>query len=255
MNIAIVDDEPKTRVGLEKLLSAQAGFSVCGVFENPLEALAFLRDNPADVLITDVRMPQLSGLELIRALRQTLPDLKIVILSGYREFSYAQQAIAMGVSHYLTKPTNPTELLEVLHGLQAPEKSDGKDGPQISNLTVKAALSYIEQHYASRITLGDMAAALYVTPQYLCRLFKKHTAQNLSEYLTEYRMERAKQHLMDPRCKISEVASLVGFNDPGYFSSTFKRLYGVTPLEYRNGITEADQSSTGTATEKNLPLL
>lgn len=235
MKIAIVDDEPKTRIGLEKLLAAQSGFMVCGIFENPLDALDFLQHTPIDVLITDIRMPQLSGLDLICTLRKTQPTLKIVILSGYRDFSYAQQAIAMGVSNYLTKPTNTAELITVLRTLQRAEKNDIAGAmPQISNLTVKAALSYIEQHYAGRITLGEIAAALYVTPQYLCRLFKKHTGQNLLEYLTEYRMEKAKQHLMDPRCNVSEVAALVGFNDPHYFSSTFKKFYGITPLEYRN---------------------
>ncbi len=235
MKLVIVDDEPKTRKGLQKLLEAQADISVCGVYENPLEALEAMRQNPPDALITDIRMPQLSGLALIEALRQNLPELDIIILSGYRDFDYAQKAISMGVRRYLTKPTNPEELLRALQGLRQPQAEEPAT-PKVANLTVQAAIDSISQHYARRLTLSSIAAPLYVSPQYLCKLFKKHTGQNLSDYLIEYRMEKARQLLKDPRCKVGEVAAQVGFQDPGYFSGLFKKKCGLTPLEYRNSL-------------------
>lgn len=232
MRVVIVDDEARTRKGLQQLLSEKEGIDVCGVYENPQEALESMQNNPPDVLITDIRMPQLSGLELIQAIREKWPQLNIIILSGYRDFGYAQQAISVGVSRYLTKPTDPEELLAALAGLQNHKEPEAQ--PEVANQMVQATLDSIEQHYAERISLKSLAETLYVSPPYLCKLFKKHTGQNLSEYLAAFRVHKAKQLLQNPRCKVAEVAELVGFNDARYFSTTFKKYCGFSPLEYRN---------------------
>lgn len=239
MNILIVDDEPKIRNGLEKLLGSKEGWQVCGAFETAPEALEYLEQNPADVMITDIRMPGQSGLDLIQQLRDANRDIRIIILSGYSEFSYAQKAIQLGVLRYLTKPTSPTELFEVLEEVE-------KDLAQIqkceetamdvekSNLLIKQTITYIEENFSAKITLRSISDALYISPNYLCRLFKQQTGRNLMEYLASYRMQMAKQYLKDVQYKISQVAEMVGYHDTRYFSSSFKKYTGMTPMDYRN---------------------
>ena len=101
MKLMIVDDEPN---GLLKLLGAREGWQVTGVFEDALSALTALYDDEADVIVTDIKMPEVSGLELIRQIRERNQDIHIVILSGHSNFAYAQKAIELGVAGYSVKP-------------------------------------------------------------------------------------------------------------------------------------------------------
>lgn len=191
MKLIIVDDEPKIRKGLTKLLDAQEGFQVTGVFEDVHSALKALYELEADVIITDIKMPEVSGLELIRQIRERNLNIRIIILSGYSNFSYAQKAIELGVTRYLLKPTDSRELLSVLRELEQElfpethEKEERQDRPaegenEVGNLLVLKAIQYIAVHYGGRITLTDMAGELHLSPNYLCELFKRHTGKKIS---------------------------------------------------------------------------
>ena len=248
----IVDDEPKIRKGLLKLLGAREGWQVSGVFEDAHSALTALYDQEVDVIVTDIKMPEVSGLELIRQIRERNQEIRIVILSGHSNFAYAQKAIELGVTRYLLKPTNPRELIAVLEGIEKelePAREEGEqegqiqgdtaadnlaDGDSVGNLLVQKAIRYVEVHYGGRITLKDMSEELHLSPNYLCELFKRHTGKNLMEYVTEYRMIKARTYLNHVEYKVSDVAEMVGYKEAKYFSSAFKKTYGITPLEYRN---------------------
>lgn len=238
MKLIIVDDEPKIRNGLTKLLNAQPGWQVCGAFEDAPAALNFLYQKTADVVITDIRMPDISGLDLIRQIRERNQEIRIIILSGYSNFSYAQKAIELGVSRYLLKPTNPRELLSVLKSIEDDHKSaapaPGHAEHEVGNLLVLKAIQYVEVHYGRKITLQKMSDELHLSPNYLCELFKRHTGKNLMEYVTEYRMTKATEYLNQVEYKVSDVAAMVGYKEAKYFSSAFKKTYQMTPLEYRN---------------------
>lgn len=132
MKLMIVDDEPKIRNGLLKLLGAREGWQVTGVFEDALSALTALYDDEADVIVTDIKMPEVSGLELIRQIRERNQDIHIVILSGHSNFAYAQKAIELGVTRYLLKPTNPRELIAVLEGIEK-ELNQGREAAWTGN--------------------------------------------------------------------------------------------------------------------------
>ena len=92
----------------------------------------------------------------------------------------------------------------------------------------------MSSNYSRKITLKDMADELYISPNYLCELFKRHTDKNLTDYISAYRIDRAKELLMDVRYRVNDVAYMVGFSDAQYFSNLFKKKVGMTPTEYRN---------------------
>lgn len=238
MRAIIVDDEPKIRSGLCELVESLENWEVTGDFENAADALEYLKTQESDVIITDIKMPHMSGLDLIYQIREVDSQVEVVIVSGYTNFSYAQRAIELDVTRYLTKPTNPVELIGVLMQIEQkqmnnPHKKEKKDR-QMGNQLVLKTQEYIAHNYSRKITLKEIAEELYISPNYLCELFKRHTDKNLSEYISAYRIERAKELLMDIRYRVNDVAYLVGFSDSQYFSSLFKKKVGMTPTEFRN---------------------
>lgn len=239
MNILIIDDEPKIRNGLTKLLSAHDGWIISGAFADAASALTFLYESETDVIISDIKMPGISGLDMISRIRERNPRIPIIILSGYGNFLYAQRAIELGVRRYLTKPTNTRELIAALEQVESEIKRETEDlqnenSVMVSNLLVLRAVQYLEIHYPDRIGLKDVAGALFISPNYLSELFKRHTGQNFSDYLLMLRMEKSKALLANIAYKVSDVAGLVGFSDSRYFSSAFKKFSGMTPMAYRN---------------------
>ena len=252
MKIVIIDDEPKIRKGLSKILTARPGWHVMGAFAEAQSAIDFLSENEADVVVTDIAMPGLTGLDLIEKLHDTDKNLVFVILSGYARFEYAQRAIDLGVKKYLMKPTSPDEVLQTLEQIEA-ERDDGLRAvvsqKGTNNLLILRAQEYIDLHYRSKCTLKDVAAALYISPNYLSDLFKKHTGMKFSDYLLEIRMEKARQCLMDVHYKVGDVSTLVGFSDPRYFSSTFRKRYQMSPLEFRSRYAASQSKSTDSENE------
>lgn len=237
MKIIIIDDEPKIRKGLSKIISMHPGWYVMETFADGESAIAYLQDVAVDVVITDIHMPGITGLDMVEQIKKQVKDVAFVILSGYGRFEYAQRAIDLGVKKFLTKPTAPQEVTAALEQIEAermpPEKAAAGQ-KQVNNLLILRAQEYIDLNYRTKVTLKDVAAALYISPNYLSDLFKKHTGMKFSDYLQEVRMEKSKQYLLDIHYKVGDVSELVGFSDARYFSSTFRKRFNMTPLEFRN---------------------
>ncbi len=242
MKIMIVDDEPKIRRGMKTLLEEQDGFEVIGIYDNAMSSLLDMAEKQPNVLITDIKMPEYSGLDLIEKIREKDKNLYIIILSGYGSFKYAQRAIRSGVYRYLTKPTNPRELISVLREIELKiegvnrtvSKSEENESVEVGNLLIRKALDYIELHYAEKIGLKTLSDALYISPNYFSDLFRRHMKVKFSDFLIEYRLKKACILLKKPEYKVSEIAEMVGFRDSTYFSTVFKKTYNLTPLEYKN---------------------
>lgn len=101
------------------------------------------------------------------------------------------------------------------------------------NISIKKAMLYIENNYNKPISLTDIADAANLNPSYLSRLFKKENSLSVTEYLTQFRLEKAKELLKDTSMRLRDIAENVGFNDISYFSNTFKKYTGMSPTEYR----------------------
>jgi two-component system response regulator YesN len=116
-NVWIVDDEPFILEGLASILDwPSLGLAIAGQAENGRDAIEQIEENnvPVDILITDIAMPEMNGLELMRALKERNPDLKSIVLSGYGEFEYVKEGMQIGIENYLLKPINLEELIQTL---------------------------------------------------------------------------------------------------------------------------------------------
>ena len=237
LKVLILDDEFIIREGLCVFPWESYGCEVVGSAEDGEEGLRLAKTLHPDILLSDIKMPEINGLDLINRIREKDENTKIIILSGYSDFSFAQRAIELGVTRYLTKPTNARELIGILEeiekNIQKPRREE-KQEMKVTNLFVQKAMDYISMNYSQKLTLTKISEQLCITPNYLSELFKKHTGQNVSEYIIDYRLEKACQFLKNPQLRIGEVSEKVGINDVRYFSSMFKKKYNLTPTEYRN---------------------
>lgn len=119
LTVMLVDDEPSVLTSLQYLINwAEHGAKICGAFHDPCTALAALETLKPDLIITDIEMPEISGLELLVCIQKLSPDTVCTILTAYDDFSYAQQAISLGVFRYLLKPLSSEALLQLIHDVQ-----------------------------------------------------------------------------------------------------------------------------------------
>ena len=362
MRILIVEDEPRTRNGLKKLVMTFQPTAQVETAENGQQALQICESQTFDLIFTDICMPNMDGLEFLEQLEKR--GRQLVVISGYADFSYAQKAMQHGVQDYLLKPVDPMKIKELLknaslryrmqqgsalrtllnerehindklndqlwkklslkqismiaavfmedsvqwdvqiqncknmvysiqeemadevlaicfcrkdmlvlcvsadtaqqcenylqrlkpeipfaqiqqsapltveeglwHGYDEVLKNDELQNLQETANPIKLIKAYIQEHLPENLTLNDMAELAYVHPTYLSKLFKKETGQNISDYISDCRIQAAKEYLKKPQYKIYEVAEICGFKDPKYFSNVFKVAVGCTPKEYRN---------------------
>jgi two-component system, response regulator YesN len=225
MKALIVDDEAYMVDYICKIADWEAyGFDqILKAYGGSLARDLIEKERP-ELLVTDIKMPKVSGLDLARYIHENRYPIKVVILSGYGEFEYAQQAIQYGVSEYLLKPVRKEEFLESLEKLFPKETESSVCG------IVKA---YVQEHYGEDLSLDLIADIVHLHPAYLSKVFKDGENINLSGYITEIRMEKAAEMLGNTDRKVQDVMRMVGYQKSQYFSKLFKEKYGVTPNEYK----------------------
>jgi YesN/AraC family two-component response regulator len=244
-SIVIVDDEKWALPYLKSLFDrADLGFAVTASCLNSRDALSFLEKGKPDVLITDIRMPEINGLELIEHARLMGIPFEVIIISGFTEFSYARQAISLGVIEYIVKPVTAKNAAEVLQKIRKRieekrkiKQMPGEELPENDNIFY-SLLRYIEKNFNRRLYLRDIAKKFGLTPNYCCKLFSKVKGMTFSQYVTSLRMNKASLLLKCPDLSINKIALMVGFDDYTYFEKVFKRVFRHTPTEFRLNHTE-----------------
>lgn len=232
--IVIVEDEFRIRQGLSNLINkVDMGCRVIGEAENGYEGIKMIRDMEPDIVITDIRMPKIDGLEMIEKIKEMGINCVFVILSGYADFEYARTGIRLGVKEYLLKPATISDVKELLKKLTCQEEEQVEDDRmQEYSAAVKEMVSVIEENYGMRLGLDSFADKFRLTPEYLSNLFAKETGMTFSNYLKKIRMEKAKELILNTDMKIYEVACSVGYPDQKYFSKVFKEYTGVSAKQY-----------------------
>ena len=241
--VVIVDDEPLIVEGLRKIVDWDSYDSVVvGTASSGKEGLGLVRKTQPDILFTDIRMPGMDGLNMIAALRSEYEDLQVIILTGYRDFEYARQALTLGVHRFLVKPSKMKELNEAMESVtgklaserkNAPEEPDTETNASANNFIVNQALKYMEKHYREKLQLTDVAAMVYVSHWHLSKLLNA-TGKSFSETLNEIRIDKAKELMEDSSLHIADISEKVGFADTAHFSRVFKKHTGMSANEYRN---------------------
>jgi len=242
MKVLVVEDEEMIRKGIVLAVDwAALDCVVVGEASNGEEGLQAAERYAPTLIITDLKMPKMDGIEMLRRLREAGNNAFVIILTAYDSFAYAQSALRLGAVDFLLKPFHDGELEQAVQALRRRmEPSQG--GPAIPGLKkgdkskyVLQAMSYIGEHYDNpNITVAEIAQSIGISEGHLSHTFKKETDYTLLNYLTRYRIHKAMELLRDCRVKVYEVAQQVGYKDITYFSATFKKVVGISPSEYQD---------------------
>lgn len=245
--VIVVEDEAMARRGIVLTINwAALNCVIAGEAANGEEGVRLAERISPDIIVTDVKMPRMDGVEMIAKLRAEGCGAKFIILTAYGDFKYAQSALRLGVSDYLLKPLKDGDLEQAVRLMRG--RSKGADSleseaelsvlrfnpdKKSQNKYVAEAIRYIRMHYQENITISTVAEYLEISEGYLSRVLKKEMDFTFTGCLTCYRMQVAISLLKDCRIKVYEVADQVGYSDTAYFSAQFKKLLGVSPSKYQ----------------------
>ncbi len=250
LDILVVEDEAPIRDWIAYTISNICeDFKVVASASNGKEAYELAINLNPHVIISDIKMPIMDGIELTKEIKKINQDIYIVLLTNYAEFSYAKEAISCGVYEYLIKSDiRPKELKEVLEKIHTCIKNNEKevednnkeDEENINGITEKnysksinKALDYINKNYKEHISLSDIASYVYLSHEYFSRLFKEEVGMNFTTYLTNFRMKKAEYLLKNTDMKISQISMEIGYSNASYFSKSYKKFKGISPEEDR----------------------
>ena len=244
INVIVVEDEKLIAKNIAKHIEqSNPHYKVTNIFSNGADAWNFINTQPPQVVFTDISMPIMDGIELVKHIHESKKFIRCVILTGYADFSYAQSALRYGVTDYLLKPVNSEELQQTLKRIevsllaaaeemiQAP--SEGNYKPEEIVALVK---EYIQNHYTGDITLNTLSQNLGFSSSYLTKIFNKVEGTTPSKFIRDYRMNIAKQLLNEPGSSVNSVSVAIGYSDPFHFSKSFKQTFGISPSEYKNSL-------------------
>lgn len=231
--LLIVDDEVMIRTSLANYFPwDQIGFEVVGLCADGKEAIDYINNNEVDVLLIDIMMPRVTGIEVAKYIYENKRKIKVVLISAHGEFDYARASMRYGVRYYVLKPTKYEELKQVFTEVRMEYDLETDEGSEDDLNTIERIKKFIDENYGE-VSLEAVSDSLHLNIYYVSRLFKKKTNMNFYEYVTQVRMEKAGLLLTTSEYLISEICSLVGYTDPRSFTKAFKKYHGVTPSEYK----------------------
>ena len=232
----IVEDEEKILNGIGMIFPWESiGFQVVGQFTNAAAAFSFVENHDIQVVMTDIKMPGISGLELCDRLAAR-KEIKTVLFSSYNDYEFMRSAIQSSAFDYLMKPINYAKLYECFGRVKAildEERSIVIEEPQTYYEKIVHEIDRFLREHFQDATLEKAAIHVKMSPTYLSKIYKEKSKMSFSDTLTQIRMEKACEMLRDIKNKTYEIAYYIGYDNPKNFSRAFKAYYKKTPTEYR----------------------
>lgn len=247
--LLIVDDEPLIRRGIRSLANlSDLGISEIFEAQNGEEALETVKEHIPHIVLMDINMPGMDGLTASASIKEEFPDIFVVILTGYDYFEYAQTAIRAKVDDYILKPVSKSDIQIVFSKIVAMLNERNKqeeyqkivdqsyEEHDISDIATIIS-EYMKQNiFLPELSLVKMAGDIGFNSSYLSVVFKQIFGIPFQDYVNKKRMEKAKLLLLSTPMKNYEIAQQIGIEDVNYFITKFKKAWGVTPKQYRQGI-------------------
>lgn len=249
MKLLIADDERFEREFLADIVAGRfPGQVQTRTVENGRQAVETASLWEPDIVLMDIEMPKINGIEAAKRILAQRPDCKLTFVTAYSLFEYAYEAVKMSAYDYILKPVNPDDVersvRRCIRQIET-ERQLKEMAPMAESLAASASYDrtallmdnvkkYLQHNYMLYgVSLDSISDILNINSSYFSQLFKKSFGVNFVDYLTELRINAAKELLKDPFLTMAEVAEMVGYESPNYFTRVFKKNTGITPTEYR----------------------
>ena len=240
ISLVIADDEKNIREGLRDLFPwEELGIAVTCTAANGQEALSYVEKYGADLVLADIRMPVMDGLELARYIQKSHPETRVILLSAYTDFAYAQKALRLGVCQYITKPVDYQELTDTIKNLTSPRTETSYQG--YYQEIAQKILRYMEENPA-HATLSGAAGRVGLSPNYASQIFKQVYNENFSDRLLACRMTRARE-LLDQGIDARSAALQSGYQNFRSFTQAFIRYYRTSHYQYCQAARKEDSDA------------
>lgn len=243
IRVMLVDDERALRSLLKIAVHWEKwNIEIVGEAGSGSEAINNIDELMPDLLIVDIKMPYMDGIEFSRILAGRYPKMRIIILTAYADFSYAKECIEIeSVLGYALKPVNPVEIESYLEKFCRNMEFEEPDKPEEGSIrknpdVIQKIDEYIENNYMnSYLNVGAVAEQFSYSANYLGTMYKKNTGKLLSDKIFIVRMEHAKE-LKRQGMKMYLVSKEVGIDDPVYFSKCFRKYTGCNFSDYQEEV-------------------
>lgn len=249
--LLIVEDEDLIRKGIVSFVNFKE-LNINSVLEAGDGEVAFkiFKEELPDLILADINMPKMNGLDFSASCKEIKKNVKICIVTGYDYFDYAINALKIGVDDYILKPVSKEDIGEALRKLINKIKEE-KNKDEVNsilngliNKNVEEDNGYkwklqkeIEENIGNKeLSLTFISNKMGFSFGYLSNLFKKLFGVTFQEYVLNERMERAKILILSTDMKSYEIAESIGFEDANYFSTAFKKKYGISPSQYKDKV-------------------
>ncbi|MEH2948883.1 response regulator [Sporofaciens sp. JLR.KK001] len=258
IKILLADDEAVERRYFRNLFHRHMEYQVVGEAQNGVEIAELAEKAQPDVIIMDIHMPLMNGLESAHKIKERFPGMIIILNTAYADFEFAKKALDYRLDAYLLKPASEEQIIETIQSCMA--HSAGRDLAAASQLNacrsiknspeqpeniVDILMKYIDENCYRNITLNELAELAHFTPSYVSKQFHRETGQTIKSYINQKKIENAKYLLANTRRTIQEVAQDSGFNNTSHFNRTFRQITDMTPLQYRQFIQSEKRRSNG----------
>lgn len=245
LKILIADDEVIERKYLTSVFQKHPDkFQLIAAAQNGKEVIELADKYKPDIIIMDISMPCMSGLDASHIIKQKYPETIILLNTAYAEFEFARKAVEYGLDAYLLKPAKESQIIEtILYCLDKKNKAATTPSQHVncvvtkhnsaSKHTISMIKEYINEHFHQNLTLENLAELAHFSPSYLSRLFHNTTGLTLKTYITLKRLENAEYLLKNSSLNIHEIAFNCGFPNVSHFNRVFKAHTNLSPMEYR----------------------
>lgn len=247
--ILLAESDPFCRLAYRKMkVWEEYGFEISAEAVNGREALRLIEKEPFDLLISDIKMPVMGGIELLRTLRSNGLALAAVYISSRTEFEYAREAMILGAMDYLKKPASEKSVGEML--LRVRRSLGGTEKAAVNSIVARVMEQigadtnsdiflynvslFLSENICRAVTMTEAAENLNMSRDYFGKCFKRRSGMSFNTVHTMIKMEYAKTLIDSGRYRNYEISEKLGICDPDYFTKLFKSVTGMTPTAYKN---------------------